>query len=160
MRLAVLTLIVVLSAQPLAAQWRSPTSTEGYEQWRRATRLVLSLARPGDAVVFQVPEVRVAFDYYAPRFARGRYVPPVVYPPEGYLLSPSPYLRMDARDGWERVLDRLGGAYERVWVVFSHDQFADDRRVMSRYVRSNLALAYPRVVEYGFRGVRVALFAR
>lgn len=158
-RLVILMLIVVLSVKPLAAQFRTPTSTEGYEQWRRATRLILSAARPGDAVAFQVPEVRVAFDYYAAQFAQGRYVPPAVYPPDGYLLSPSLYLEMGRREV-DPVLDRLGDAYQRVWVVFSHDEFADDRLVMSRYITSRLAQDYPTGREYTFRGVRVVLFAR
>jgi mannosyltransferase len=160
LRTIVLGMIVVLSLSPLAAFYRAPYQIEGHEQWRRAVRLILAEARPGDAVVIYSGFTRVAYEYYADQSTSdpNGWVPSVVYPASGdYTVS-----RQDeTSDQIElmRALNDLPMRHERVWLVLSHDQVTPEQTDTGRLIQSRLAAAdYSLAAARTFRGVRVLLF--
>jgi hypothetical protein len=162
----VLILVAALSAWPLTA-WYRADSKDAYNQkddWRGVTGYIVSSAKPGDAVIFYHPIIRVAFDYYYERLETTAGVPAIVYYlpaeegnlnlyylPEGTTYGDSiPYPDSS-------LLDRLSG-YERVWLVFenaSGDEKTDQGQVLQSIIQGKYSLDEEK--NY-IRDIRVVLY--
>ena len=99
--------LTVAVALALRGDYYYYTSATLKEDFREATRHVLTRAQPGDAVLFIAGYVRAPFEYYRsrlPRTAAG----------EGIVILPEDvsYGRKD-----------LPQPYDRIWLFLSHDQY-------------------------------------
>ena len=68
--------LIVLMAWQLPGYYRHAP----HEDWRSATRYVISHAQPGDVAVIYIPTGRGSFEYYRRRLGGSPEVPEVVYP--------------------------------------------------------------------------------
>lgn len=110
----VLVIIVGLASHRVIAYYESDK-----EDWRGATRYIVSQVKPGDAVLLPATFIWMAFNYYHDRLQaptssvsilvllgpQERYLPPETRYPEIIALS---------------YPDDLPRAYDRVWVLLSH----------------------------------------
>jgi len=119
------------------------------ENWRDATRLILTASRPGDVIVFYAPYVRRAFDYYRDRPGPSRSTPRVLYPSDQY---------SEFRFGGTstvtlgRALDSAAAADGAVWLVLSHT--ASDT-VCLRAMDSALRVTHPLLETRAFPALEV-----
>ncbi|MFQ5873746.1 MAG: glycosyltransferase family 39 protein [Dehalococcoidia bacterium] len=149
-----LAMLIILSGSGLSS-WYT-----GYEKedWRGATRFVLSEAQPGDAVFFYASSVRKPFEYYLDRFNAPS---PFLSPME---LASSPYAPGGGGQvsaSHQRQLGHLPTEDTRVWLVLSHDSVLHGGRdVKSRLIQESLARKYTTVRERKFKGIRVLLYER
>lgn len=116
------------------------TALDDKEEWRGATRYMLANARPGDAALFYPSYVQVPFNYYRD-LLHGSSATPTV-------------LSADNDAQVTDILRSLPDRYDRVWIVFSHDDNA------GHFIQDSLARRYPSIRERRFTGVRVLLYGR
>jgi mannosyltransferase len=144
-----LMIILALSVGGVDYYYRGRIDNRFTDDWRDATRYILSQAEAGDAVVFTYSEERLAFDEYQSRF-HAENVPVNEYPNEAdaELLT-----RRPSRANSE-LLDGIIARHRRVWVISA---FQPDR--LSRQAEANLGAHFSlhRRVAFGF--VREDLFA-
>jgi mannosyltransferase len=151
--LAALTLLSLYGAADWYANFEK-------DNWRGATRHVLSSSEAGDAVVFYDRVMGVNFDYYRGRlddandnltyidYASGETLP------RGNLEGTS----TDAVD--PGLTDALTGRFARVWLVLSHKSATgmDELAANDRLLQSMLEEDYNLTAEQRYTGVRVLLF--
>ncbi len=148
-----LAVVVSLAAGGVISYYRSPE----WEDWRGAAEHVRSQARSGDATVFYVAKVRVAFENYQARVQGSSRNPAVAFPSQ-WEWSMLVTERMQAPS--PALLDSLPGRYERVWLILSHDHVRRSRGVISNSIQASLAGKFPSVKEREFVGVRVLLYSK
>jgi 4-amino-4-deoxy-L-arabinose transferase-like glycosyltransferase len=122
------------------------------ENWRDATRFLLSEAKPRDAVLFYHAYGVLPFEYYRSRFQGSTEKPEVVFRPGRALLSdvnidPIP----DAG-----FVENLPAHYDRVWLVL----YPDNDIVARTPLRLSLAAHYHLVDARRFPGVGMLLFGK
>ena len=122
------------------------------ENWRDATRFLLSEAKPRDAVLFYHAYGVLPFEYYRSRFQGSTEKPEVVFRPGRALLSdvnigPIP----DAG-----FVENLPAHYDRVWLVL----YPDNDIVARTPLRLSLAAHYHLVDARRFPGVGILLFRK
>ena len=123
------------------------------EDWRGATRYILSQVESGDAVVLSAPFVWMAFDYYRAKSKGSTGNVPIV------VLSDPEDLLLKTRHQAILILsysENLPLHYNRVWLVLSHHL---DYRVDGP-IQASLARKYPTTRERQFTSVKVVLYSR
>jgi mannosyltransferase len=107
-----LMIMLALSLSGTYSYYRGRADDEHTDDWRDATRFVLSQAEVGDAVLFSYSEERLAFDEYQRQF-RMTGSPLHEFPEETELelLTQRP-----SRPSAE-LLDNIVAGYRRVWVI-------------------------------------------
>jgi hypothetical protein len=114
------------------------------DDWREATRHILTRARANDAIVFY--KFRLPFDWYRARL-------------EASAADPG----IEVVSQWEP----LPCHYSRIWLVLSHDEMLvrdvsgnrqPDRK--GRSIQNALSRCFPVVMETRLPGVRVLLYSR
>jgi hypothetical protein len=125
------------------------------------TRLVVSLARPGDAIIFDQPAQRMIFNYYLladfDKAGRHRFLPVPVWPADAW-GSQLPYAA-DHRLPTPAATTALRGRFARIWVV--DGGWAPLKRYLaqSRTMLATLHRDYPVAGETDLKGVKVLLFS-
>jgi len=123
------------------------------ENWRDATRTILTAAAPGDVAVFYAPYVRRPYDYYVERFGRPANAPLVLYPATSYAdFAPSGQAALSLRD----AVDRASRAAPRTWLVLSH---ATPDTACRRSLDAALRAVYGTVEDREFTRVDVRLYS-
>lgn len=79
-------ILMVLSGRAVIG-WYSGYDKEGGEDWRSATRLVVSMIQPGDTVLFFPPYVSLPFDYYLHRLGSRDKIPDAIYRSSGTYIA-------------------------------------------------------------------------
>ena len=110
------------------------------DDWRAATRYVVTSAQPGDAALFFPRFVFAPYDYYRGSLHATAQLPVVIYP--GTLGDG------DIRD----ALSRLEHQHGRLWAFFNQDGGA------GAAVRDSLSHRYAILTDRRFTGVRVLLY--
>ena len=147
--LATLMVLLGLSLDGTDSYLRGRADVEHTDDWRDATRYVLSQAEAGDAVLFSYSEERIAFDEYQ-QLLHMNGSPIHEFPEQTDLellaLRPS-------RPGAD-VLDNIAAGYRRVWVIsaFQPNQ-------ASRKVEAMLRSRFSGHKDWGFGFVHADLFA-
>jgi mannosyltransferase len=146
---AALMIVVALSLAGVDYYYLGRIDNRYADDWRDATRHILSQAEPGDAVVFTYSEEKLAFDEYQWRF-HAENAPIYKYPDEteAELLT-----RRPSRPSSES-LDAIIARYRRVWVISA---FQPDR--LSRQAEANLSAHFSRHKNFAFGFVHEDLFA-
>jgi mannosyltransferase len=144
-----LMILLALSLAGVDYYCRGRVDNQYTDDWRDATRYVLSQAEAGDAVVFTYSEEQLAFDEYQSRF-HSTAAPIHKYPDEtdAELLMRRPS-RLDSGS-----LDDIIGGCRRVWVISA---FQPDR--LSRQVDATLRTHFSVQKSFAFGFVREDLFA-
>lgn len=146
---AALMIVLALSVAAVDSYYRGRSDNRFTDDWRDATRYILSQGKAGDAVVFTYSEEELAFDEYQSLF-HAENIPIYKYPDEtdAELLTRRPSrIRAEALDG---IIARCG----RVWVISA---FQPDR--LSRGVEANLGAHFSLHKNLAFGFVREDLFA-
>ncbi|CAN5623593.1 hypothetical protein BH24ACT26_BH24ACT26_20120 [soil metagenome] len=124
------------------------------EDWRSATRFVLSYDEPGDGVLFFFVRARRPFEHYLAAFDSLQEAPEPVYPPLPWGTAAGLNVKLPSPRAVERRLSSLDTErYPRIWLVTSH---VNDRK--RRSVQALLAKNYERVTGRHFTRVDVALY--
>jgi len=110
-----LVIMLILSGSELI-NWYTRYDKEGGENWREATRYVLSMVQTGDTIFFEPPYASQSFDYYLHRLNTERYVPDSIY------RSSEAYVKSGIRGGEppgldKRSLEQIPRQYQRFWIV-------------------------------------------
>jgi mannosyltransferase len=126
-----------------------------FEDWKSVAAQLATEARPGDAIIFYHPYIRLGFEHYWHRSATSA-APEIVFPdPWG------PEIRepdMSPQPTREQLVD-LAKRYERVWLILSHDMTRPlQRPQVRRWIRGILATTYCTATEMRFRGIKVVRF--
>jgi hypothetical protein len=152
-----LAMVVVAAGQAVGSYYAQP----GEEDWRGATRHVLSQARSTDAVMIYAANELAGFEYYRARYAGPDRGPTVVFPPGSEGMGIWEAGSMGERQPERPLLEDVATRYDRVWLILSHDQLTElGRDAVSRSLREYLGSRYPSVEERRFTGIRVALYRR
>jgi len=107
-----LMILLALSLSGLSAYYRGRADAEHTDDWRDATRDILSEAEPGDAVLFSYSEERLAFDEYQRQL---RMTGPAIHEfPEQTDLE---LLTLRPSRPSPELLDKIVAGYGRVWVI-------------------------------------------
>jgi 4-amino-4-deoxy-L-arabinose transferase-like glycosyltransferase len=109
---ATLMILLALSLSGLYSYYRGRADAEHTDDWRDATRYVLSQAEAGDAVLFSYSEERLAFDEYQRRFHLTG--PPIHEFPEETDLE---LLTLLPSRPSPELLDTIVAGHGRVWVI-------------------------------------------
>jgi mannosyltransferase len=121
--------LVVLSCVPLVYWYTNSTKEEYFtkENWRGAANYIVSSMKPGDAIVYFSPMVKIPFDYYFDQLSGLSDVPtPVYYCPSidddlnVYYYPDGLTLGRRLPDPDKSLIDSLE-PYNRVWLVLSYD---------------------------------------
>lgn len=112
---ASLVIMLILSGSALI-NWYTGYDKEGGEDWRQATRYVLSRVETGDTIFFEPPYASLPFDYYLHRLNTKRKIPDsIYYSSEAYVTSGIRKRRSPVFD--ETSLEHLPRQYKRFWIV-------------------------------------------
>jgi mannosyltransferase len=126
------------------------------ENWRDATRELLTESRPGDVALFYARYVRRPFDFYAELAARGSNAPQpqILYPDAAYsdFSSTVPGLTL------EGAVDRARVTAPRAWIVISHTGSTDGACMQA--LDEALRPAFPKVEERDYQWIKVRLYSR
>lgn len=134
--LGVLIVALVLSSHGLIGYYRQSDK----DDWRAATRYVITSAHPGDAALFFPRFVVTPFDYYRASVDTAAQSPAVLDPAG------------QGDGGVGEALARHPHRYRRLWAVFNEDGES------ARVLRDLLSGRYPIVSDRQFTGVRVVLY--
>jgi mannosyltransferase len=126
------------------------------------TALVVGLARPGDAIIFDQPAQRMIFNYYLlAGFDTAGKLPLLPAPawPSTAWGTQLPYAA-DHRVPTPAAIAALDGRFSRIWVVDGGWAPLPRYLAQSRAMLAALGQGYPVVGEEDFRGVKVLLFSK
>jgi 4-amino-4-deoxy-L-arabinose transferase-like glycosyltransferase len=141
-----------LSSRGLSALYEGRIYTE---DWRVASRYVLTHSTSTDGIVFEAPWVRIPFEYYAKLRGFNASTPRPIFPSAqwGELSVISPQFEVTAN----RWLKTRPVAANRVWVVLAH-QFAYGPR--KRLLPPSFQKEYEPISQRNFASVSVTLYRR
>lgn len=119
------------------------------EDWRAATQIILSYARPGDGILFHSAQARMPFEYYSEQQPARRQMR-VIFPDYGRENKLS-YLDFLA-NAKNAPLDAIPADYLRVWLVLAHNRLKDGEpdpttAEVERFLADNYVLARERDFE-------------
>lgn len=115
------------------------------EQWREAALFLKNETRPGDLILTHANYGKIyILDYYFKEKDRESYPFPLLRQEEDYL------------DRHEEDLKRLTAGKERVWLVYSHDQYHDPERKIYRFLKNSRLEALKN--ENGFAHIKIYRF--
>lgn len=121
---ATLMILLALSLSGTSSYYRGRGDAARTDDWRDATRHILSKAETGDAVLFSYSEERLAFDEYRRRLQiAGSSIHEFPEETELELLTLRP-----SRPSPE-LLDKLAAGYKRVWVISAFQPNSASRQV-------------------------------
>jgi hypothetical protein len=121
---AILMMVLGLSLNGAYSYYRSRADAERTDDWRDATRSLLSQAESGDAVLFSYSEERLAFDEYQRQFHMTG--SPIREFPEQTDLE---LLTLRPSRPSPDLLDKIVAGYKRVWVISAFQPNQTSRRV-------------------------------
>jgi mannosyltransferase len=134
------------------------------ENWRDATRYVLSRAQPGDAIVVYALGYE-AFEYYRDQQARFHWSGPLPGVTEYAVPWNAAILFAKNQFTLSPLLD-LQGRSHHIWLMLSHDNVVlhtsegpVNRAVLGSMIQSSLAQGHVLTQDRTFNGVRVLLYS-
>ena len=146
---AAVTIVLGLSLNGTYSYYRGRADAEHTDNWKDATRYILSQARAGDAVLFSYSEERLAFDEYQTQFhTTGSRIHEFPEQTDFELLTLRP-----SRPSAE-LLSNIVAGYERVWVISAFQPNPASRRA-----EAPLAASFREYSERSFGFVRADLYA-
>jgi mannosyltransferase len=144
--------LLALSTRGLHLLYRGHLYTE---DWRGASRYVLSGSKPTDGIVFEAPWVRIPFEYYAKLYGFHPSIPHPIFPSPnwGRLSVISRQFDVTAKH-WLR---KQPADADRVWVVLAHE-FAYGPR--AHLLPARFMQEYDLMSQQLFASISVSLYER
>ena len=152
--LVVLSLMLILSLRGTAGYYKQDIDIQR-DDWRDATKYVLSHAEPGDALLFHVPMGRMPYEFYVSVLGSPSAAPFVLYPHHGDRIT---FLDFVEKPN-DAELARLLPQYRRAWLVLTYAETRSgqpDARTIE--LSKILANVYPSVEQYDFTGIAIKLY--
>jgi len=151
---ASLIIMLILSGSGLI-NWYTGYDKEGGEDWRQATRYVLSRVQTGDTIFFEPPYASLPFDYYLHRLnTNGKIPDSIYYSSETYVTSGFQKRRPPVFD--ERFLEQLPRQYKRFWIVGRNlPQLRNDQRSI---ILTSLQRKYKLLESQQFKKITILLY--
>jgi hypothetical protein len=146
---AVLIVVLMLALGSAVSYYQIRTDPALTDDWRNATRYVLSQANSGDAVLFSYSEEKLAFDEYQRQFQMDESTIHK-FPEETDLQL---LMQRPSRPSVE-LIAKIGAGYRRVWVITA---YLPNRA--SRQVDATMKTHFSKTEEHGFGFVRADLFS-
>ena len=122
--------------------------------YRSASRYVLNHAHAGDALLFDIAQARMPYEYYRSLHGAGE-APRVIYPSLGDKLDYRDFMGKAAPNSVRASL----GQYDRLWVINASTPTRDPDPA-TQALSETLANEYPGMEEKTFSGVTVRLYSR
>jgi 4-amino-4-deoxy-L-arabinose transferase-like glycosyltransferase len=146
--------VIVLASAVGLYQWY----TAGQEEdWRGATRYVVSSAEPGDGVMLYAPFVRIPFALYLGEAGGAARAPEPVYPADGWDVNSIKFDTDVALQG--KDVAAAAAQHDRVWLVVSHAElFGQDDPGYDATLAGLQEAGFEPVAERDFDGVHVELY--
>jgi hypothetical protein len=126
------------------------------DNWPDASQYLLSNARPGDAIVFDIAMGRMPYEYYRSLLNPRSAGPTVLYPNHGPRMT---YMDFVGKPDYAQ-LGRSISQYPRIWLVLSYVESPSGLDPNASSLVALLRAAYPGYKEYHFTGVDICLFAK
>jgi mannosyltransferase len=126
------------------------------DNWADASQFLLSNARPGDAIVFDIAMGRMPYEYYRSVLNPGSAGPAVLYPNHGAQMT---FLDFVGKPDYAQLKLSIS-QYPRVWLVLSYVESPSGLEPNASSMVALLRAGYPGYEEYHFTGVDVSLFAK
>jgi len=151
---AALSLMLILSLRGTGGYYKQDIDIQR-DDWRDATRYVLSHAEPGDALLFHVPMGRMPYEFYVSALGSSSAAPFVLYPQHGNRIA---FLDFVEKPN-DAELARLLPQYKRGWLVLTYAETRSgqpDARTIE--LSKILADVYPNVEQHDFDGIDIKLY--
>jgi hypothetical protein len=126
------------------------------DNWPDASQYLLSNARPGDAIVFDIAMGRMPYEYYRSLLDPLSAGPTVLYPNHGPRMT---YMDFVGKPDYAQ-LQRSISQHPRIWLVLSYVESPSGLDPNASSLVALLRAAYPGYTEYHFTGVDICLFAK
>src|SRR6266566_629019 len=128
----------------------------GRDNWADASQFLLSNARPGDAIVFDIAMGRMPYEYNRSILSPGSSGPTVLYPNHGPRIT---FMDFVGKPDYAKLKNSIY-QYPRVWLVLSYVETPSGLEPNATSMVALLNAAYPEYKEYHFSGVDICLFAK
>ena len=126
------------------------------DNWAEASQYLLSSARPGDAIVFDIAMGRMPYEYYRsilkPDFAGSA----ILYPNHGEQMT---YLDFVGKPDYAQLSHSIS-QHPRVWLVLSYVESPSGLEPTASSFVTLLGSSYPVHKDYHFTGLEICLFAK
>jgi mannosyltransferase len=126
----------------------------GRDNWADASQFLLSNARPGDAIVFDIAMGRMPYEYYRSVLNPRSAGPVVLYPNHGPRMT---YRDFVGKPDYAQLKHSIS-QYPRVWLVLSYVESPSGLEPNAASPVALLGPAYPGYKKYHFTGVDIWLF--
>ena len=126
------------------------------DNWADASQFLLSNARPGDAIVFDIAMGRMPYEYYRSLLNPSSVGPAVIYPNHGDRIT---FLDFVGKPDYARLKHSIS-QHPRVWLVLSYVESPAGLEPNASSMMALLRAGYPGYEEYHFIGVDVCLFSK
>jgi hypothetical protein len=146
---AVLIIFLVFSGNALNDYYKTPNKAGG-GNWRLATRFVLSMAQPGDTILFHPNYASLPFDYYLRRLKSYSEIPDtVLHSTEKYIMEERSKLK-------NKFFEVLPVHYSRVWLVARNIS----KHAETNFILSSLQDNYNQSIVQKFKIITVILYQK
>lgn len=150
-----LSLLVILSLRGIAAYYKQDIDIQR-DDWRDASKYLLSHAEPGDALLFHVPMGRMPYEFYVSVLGSPSFAPLVLYPRHGDRIT---FLDFVEKPN-DADLARLLPQHRRAWLVLTYAETQSghpDARTIE--LSKILANVYPIVEQHDFTGIDIKTYS-
>jgi hypothetical protein len=152
---AVLSLMLILSFQGTAGCYRQDIDIQR-DDWRGATKYLLSHAEPGDALLFHVPMGRMPYEFYLSVLGVPSSAALVLYPRHSDRIT---FLDFVEKPN-DAELQRLIPQHKRAWLVLTYAETQsgqpDARTIELSKILGNI---YPTVAQHDFNGIGIKTYS-
>jgi mannosyltransferase len=152
-RAAALIILLVLSALGTAAYYRQDMHPR--DDWRVASRYLLSHTQPGDVLVFYTAPGRAPFEYYRWLFHGDWQEPAVAYPSHVHGSDYRDFIPQPLAE----VVPDLPVGQRRVWLFLNQYQTPSGPDMGSQIMRAWLRNHYREIDDRIFEGLELVLYA-
>ena len=150
-----LSLMLILSLQGTAHYYKQDIDIQR-DDWRDATKYLLSHAEPGDALLFHVPMGRMPYEFYVSVLSAPSSPPLVLYPRHGDRII---FLDFVEKPN-DAELQRLIPQHKRAWLVLTYAETPsgqpDARTIELSKILGNV---YPAVEQHNFNGIDIKTYS-
>ncbi len=150
-----LIVLLILSLQGTVSYYERDFDL-GRDNWADASQFLLSNARPGDAIVFDIAMGRMPYEYNRSILSPGSSGPTVLYPNHGPRIT---FMDFVGKPDYAKLKNSIY-QYPRVWLVLSYVETPSGLEPNATSMVALLNAAYPEYKEYHFSGVDICLFAK
>jgi mannosyltransferase len=152
---ASLSVMLILSLRGTAGYYKQDIDIQR-DDWRDASKYLLSHAEPGDALLFHVPMGRMPYEFYVSALGSPSSNPPVLYP---HHADRTTFLDFVEKPN-DAELARLLPQHRRAWLILTYAETQSgqpDARTIE--LSKTLGNVYPLVEQHDFTGIDIKSYS-